>query len=330
MENTTDDSVWAGCFGGQARAIQPVEGKHVRVHSKTSTLTRWWNGAPPTGETEDVDSAELEFNLAEHVLSQISDDLLGLDLKDEPLSLKTKSTLPEPKPNHERKLSWPFSGARKVAPQPATPKESSEDDLSPGPSPNESANSPFTPDVSVSVSTISDSSELPSSTETAAALEKDPARPQGYRRLWQSITSARKGDKVATADISGQPTEYTVESLVRSVLSLKPSQPIMEATLSSGLHTLDSRAVAALLKELAKAGAQHRATELFDYLRSLPEDDALAPLADLYTYTTVISQCGGHQHLRRALELVAEMRGRGIQCNVHTFSALMSVCVKCK
>jgi len=29
-------------------------------------------------------------------------------------------------------------------------------------------------------------------------------------------------------------------------------------------------------------------------------------------------QCGSHQQLRRALELVAEMRSRGIECNVHT------------
>lgn len=41
-------------------------------------------------------------------------------------------------------------------------------------------------------------------------------------------------------------------------------------------------------------------------------------------------QCGGHQQLRRALELMAEMRSRGIEANIHTYSALMSVCVKCK
>ena len=46
------------------------------------------------------------------------------------------------------------------------------------------------------------------------------------------------------------------------------------------------------------------------------------------TYTTMISQCGTQQQLRRALELVAEMRSRGIQCNVHTYSALMNVCIK--
>eukprot|EP00803_Ostreobium_quekettii_P002863 evm.model.scf_2500.1 EVM.evm.TU.scf_2500.1 scf_2500:7276-10483(-) len=42
----------------------------------------------------------------------------------------------------------------------------------------------------------------------------------------------------------------------------------------------------------------------------------------------MVSQCGSHQQLRRALELVAEMRSRGIRCNVRTFTALMNVCIK--
>lgn len=41
-----------------------------------------------------------------------------------------------------------------------------------------------------------------------------------------------------------------------------------------------------------------------------------------------ISACGSHQQLRRALELVAEMKSRGISCNVHTYSALMNVAIK--
>lgn len=71
-----------------------------------------------------------------------------------------------------------------------------------------------------------------------------------------------------------------------------------------------------------------RASELFDWLRALPEGHELVGLCDVYTYTTLISQCGSHQQLRKALELVAEMRGRGISCNVHTYSALMNVCIK--
>ena len=43
----------------------------------------------------------------------------------------------------------------------------------------------------------------------------------------------------------------------------------------------------------------------------------------------VISLCGQRQQLRRALELVAEMRSRGVPANVHTYSALMNVCCKC-
>ena len=89
-----------------------------------------------------------------------------------------------------------------------------------------------------------------------------------------------------------------------------------------------SGALAALLKELSKTGLGKRAVEIFDWLRTLEEQHDLAHLCDVYTYTTMISQCGSHQQLRRALELVAEMRSRGVLCNVHTYSALMNVCIK--
>lgn len=161
---------------------------------------------------------------------------------------------------------------------------------------------------------------------TAAKAVAPAAAPGGYRRLWQSITSVRRGE--TPPDLPPGPPEVTVEGLVRAVQRLKPGRPVIEAV-SAGLPFLDSRAVAALLKELAKGGLPHHAAELFDYLRGLPEDDPLSRLADLYTYTTIVSQCGSHQQLRRALELVAEMRGRGITLNIHTYSALMSVCVKC-
>ncbi len=95
-----------------------------------------------------------------------------------------------------------------------------------------------------------------------------------------------------------------------------------------GLHCLDSSAMAALLKELSKQGQVKRAFELFDWLRQLPPTHPLASLCDLYTYTTMIAQCGSAQQLGRALELVSEMRARSISCNVHTYSALMNVCMK--
>ena len=71
-----------------------------------------------------------------------------------------------------------------------------------------------------------------------------------------------------------------------------------------------------------------RSIEIFDWIRGLDETHDLYWLADVFTYTTMIAQCGSHQYLRRALELVAEMRSRGVQCNVHTYSALMNVCIK--
>ncbi len=97
---------------------------------------------------------------------------------------------------------------------------------------------------------------------------------------------------------------------------------------AQGLHCLDSSATAALLKELSKQGQAKRAFEIFDWLRQLPATHALAPLCDLYTYTTMIAQCGSAAQLSKALDYVAEMRARGVTCNVHTYSALMNVCMK--
>lgn len=97
---------------------------------------------------------------------------------------------------------------------------------------------------------------------------------------------------------------------------------------SNGLTYLDSSACAALFKELYRQGMSNRAIEIFDWMRTLDSSHELASLCDVYTYTTMISQCGTHQQLRRSLELVAEMRSRGIKCNVRTFTALMNVCIK--
>ena len=40
------------------------------------------------------------------------------------------------------------------------------------------------------------------------------------------------------------------------------------------------------VQELAKAGLSHRAAELFDWMRRLPDGHELASLCDVYTYTT--------------------------------------------
>lgn len=118
-----------------------------------------------------------------------------------------------------------------------------------------------------------------------------------------------------------------VEDLIKMVQQLPASASVVEAILP-GLSYLDSRAAAALLKGLGKAGLGQRAVEVFDHLRALAPTDELAQLCDIFTYTTMISQCNTHQQLRRAMELVAEMRSRAIPLNVHTYSALLNVCLK--
>ncbi len=87
--------------------------------------------------------------------------------------------------------------------------------------------------------------------------------------------------------------------------------------------------MALLLKDLSKAGADHRAVELFDWLRNLPDQHLLRALADVYTYTAMISLCIYQPNVDRALDLLEEMRVRGIERNVHTYTALMNVCIKC-
>jgi pentatricopeptide repeat domain-containing protein 1 len=119
----------------------------------------------------------------------------------------------------------------------------------------------------------------------------------------------------------------SVEELVRVCCTLPPDTSAVTAV-SAALVYLDSRAMAAFMKELAKSQQLNRAMEVFDWLKSLPQEHELYPLADVYTFTTAISLMGPSQQLRRALELVGEMRARGLQCNVHTYSALMNVCIK--
>jgi pentatricopeptide repeat domain-containing protein 1 len=152
------------------------------------------------------------------------------------------------------------------------------------------------------------------------------AKGQGYRRLWQQVTAVGRGGRLGEGEAPPH-GEVTVEDLLECVRRLPPDASAVKAV-AQGLYFLDSGALAALLKELNKAGHARRAQEIFDWLRALDPAHDLYPLSNTMTYTTMISQCGSQQALRRALELVAEMRGRGVQCNVHTYSALMNVCIK--
>ena len=58
----------------------------------------------------------------------------------------------------------------------------------------------------------------------------------------------------------------------------------------------DSRGLAAMLKELSKSGHGQQALELFDWLQNLPPNHDLAPLADVFSFTTGIF-CAHKPHL---------------------------------
>ncbi len=161
----------------------------------------------------------------------------------------------------------------------------------------------------------------------AAAAAAAAAGNQGYRRLWQQVTSINRGGRLGEGEGGNHFAEATVEDLLEIVRRL-PAEASAVQAVAQGLYSLDSGALAALLKELNKAGHARRAQEVFDWLRSLEPTNDLSSLCTTMTYTTMISQCGTQQALRRALELMAEMRSRGVQCNVHTYSALMNVCIK--
>lgn len=59
---------------------------------------------------------------------------------------------------------------------------------------------------------------------------------------------------------------------------------------------------------------------MFDFVRVLPAEHALAPLCDVFTYTAMISLCVDDHELQRAMDLVAEMKKRRVECNVHTYT----------
>lgn len=78
---------------------------------------------------------------------------------------------------------------------------------------------------------------------------------------------------------------YTVEDLLAIVQRL-PTGTSAVAAVAPGLGSLDSRACAALLKELSKSGLPHHALGIFDWLQSLPTGHELSRLCDIFTYTT--------------------------------------------
>lgn len=114
--------------------------------------------------------------------------------------------------------------------------------------------------------------------------------PGGYKNFWKSITKGRRAGNNST-EKKGH--EFSADKVKRLVISLKSRKAMQSSSeLNAALMKMDSRALAALLKELSKAGASDQSARLFDHIRSQPKGSHVAELADLYTYTTAISQCG--------------------------------------
>ena len=92
------------------------------------------------------------------------------------------------------------------------------------------------------------------------------------------------------------------------------------AALALGLPALKRRLDLSRAKHRSLAGHSRLAKRLARLLPGYAYDEAR-----FFNCDGVSDEAA---QLRRALELVAEMRSRGISCNTHTYSALMNVCIK--
>lgn len=81
----------------------------------------------------------------------------------------------------------------------------------------------------------------------------------------------------------------TVEEILQVVRHMPRGASVVDAVRDS-LQYLDSRALAALLKELSKTGLRDMAFHIFNWLREPGQcmDPAYGSLLDVFTYTTMI------------------------------------------
>jgi hypothetical protein len=135
---------------------------------------------------------------------QLSEALFDLDL-DEGGSGRRQTALDKAGPSaaagHRRR--WSF-GRQQVAPQPVADLPAGDDG---------SPVSVAADDLLATASEISFGSAAPAAEEQGCA---PPPRGQGYRRLWHTITSVRKGDPLPGGG-GASSSDVTVESLVKAV-----------------------------------------------------------------------------------------------------------------
>ena len=332
--------LWSGCFGRQGTG-QPQTGEVTTHHRRGNSLSRWFTSLSTTdvGKREDFFSAQGDdLDDQREYLAKLTDDLLRIpDMQHNEVDIDSFAIVKSEKRVDEMNIGLGSSAgiAAKTVDQTEkhikergsieTPDQSSKQF---GESPRRHIEFDDFSDTSTNISRHSPASNISidagalSSMGNASGLSVGG----GYKKLWRSITKSKKNNASRKSNQGS-----TVESMKQLVISLKSKKSMMEsAELYEALCSVDSRALAALLKDLSKAGHQNQSCLLFDYIRQLPEEEPLSTLADIYTYTTIISQCGALQMLTKALELVQEMKKKGIKCNIHTYSALMGVCVKSK
>ncbi|KAI8112549.1 hypothetical protein M9434_003872 [Picochlorum sp. BPE23] len=316
-ETSRDVGIWSGCFGlKQPHGTVPAltgggsQGKSASHHRRKSSFTRWFSSLqlnPGVGQQEDAedsraslwkDNDDIILNYQEADMAKWTSDLL-----DDGYSHKNVVAVKEEQQQHR------LSGESPRA-------ISGYDDVSGSDS------------ITIASSTVGyqDSLESNGKRESGGHHHGDQSVPErsmkkkSYKSLWNPMRRKQGAEDEDTCSVT---------ALKGIVMSLKSRQAIAQsAQLREKLLMIDSRAFAALLKDLSKNGAAQQSWYLFDYIRAVPEGDELYEMADLYTYTTVISQCGAHRKLQKALDMFEEMKSRGIQCNIHTYSALMGVCVK--
>jgi pentatricopeptide repeat domain-containing protein 1 len=298
--------------GEYEKAMQPVEHQQGRHHRRGSSWTKWFSSMSLTGN-----SGESSSSLEESPKSQ---DEIILNYLDADMARWTSDLLDDGY-EYRNTVSGKLNAVQ-VAEDAEDARHQNFMNQKSSPRASSSHFDDHSGSETISVATCAASTGFAASDHGKTHRMFGKSKESGYKSLWKSIRKKRTNDNEGAC---------SVQSLRETVVSMKNIQAMSQsAILRDKLVSLDgdSRAVAALLKELARDGACRHGWMLFDYIRSIPQDDDLHKLADLFTYTTVISQCGSQQRLNKALELFEEMRLRGIDGNIHTYSALMGVCVK--